>query len=79
MFRLQYSSYSHKSFMFLRQPKVADEIVLIWRNLIPPGRFLDRADEKELGEDEEYTSGRWVEVGDTRAKTKTCQCLRGKV
>ena len=60
------------------QPKVADEIIHIWRNLSPPGRFLTRIDTDEVEDDDDYTAGRWQDVGDSRAKTKTCQCLRGK-
>lgn len=59
------------------QPKIADEIVTVWRGLIPPGRFLARADDDDLSKDDDYTTGRWRDVGDARAKTKTCQCLRG--
>lgn len=51
----------------------------IWRNLTPPGRFLARCDDTEdLEEDDDYTTGKWRDVGDSRAKTKTCQCLRGE-
>ena len=51
----------------------------MWRGLIPPGRFLARVDgDDDLGKDDDYTTGRWRDVGDPRAKTKTCQCLRGK-
>lgn len=57
---------------------MADEIVHFWRNLKPPGRFLTRCDSEQIEEDDDYTAGRWRDVGDSRAKTKTCQCLRGK-
>ena len=57
---------------------MADEIVHCWRNLKPPGRFLTRCNADEVEEDDDYTAGRWRDVGDSRAKTKTCQCLRGE-
>ena len=63
------------------KPKVAQEVVNMWRNLTPPGRFLARYDEEDDDgneDDEDYTAGRWRDVGNSRAKTKTCQCLRGK-
>jgi len=63
-----------------QQPKIADEIVHIWRNMIPPGRFLTRLQnaDTQLNNDGDSTRGRWMDVGDTRAKKKTCQCLRGE-
>eukprot|EP00797_Seminavis_robusta_P023650 Sro390_g132810.1 Transcriptional regulator (557) ;mRNA; f:22799-25042 len=63
------------------KPKVADEIVHVWRNLTPPGRFLTRCggdDDNEGNDNEDFSGGRWVDVGNSRAKTKTCQCLREK-
>ncbi|GAX09689.1 hypothetical protein FisN_19Lh152 [Fistulifera solaris] len=49
------------------KPKVARELVHMWKQLDPPGRFLQRADESNLG---------WIEVCDKKAQEKASQCLR---
>ena len=46
------------------KPLVAREVVHLWRNMTPPGRYLEK-----IGES-------WNEVGDQRAREKTSQCLR---
>lgn len=50
------------------KPKVAGELVAIWRKLDPPGRFLARCESNHTNP--------WVDVGDHRARQKTSQCLR---
>ena len=52
----------------LDKPRVALEIVRLWRAQIPPGRFL-KLDEK---------TGLWNDVGDKKAREKTSQALREK-
>jgi hypothetical protein len=54
------------------KPFVAEEVVQIWRNLDPPGRFLIRTD-PVLGDD-----STWHDVGDKRARKKASQALREK-
>ena len=54
------------------KPFVAEEVVQIWRNLDPPGRFLIRTD-PSLGDD-----STWHDVGDRRARKKASQALREK-
>jgi len=49
------------------KPMVSREVVAIWRNLNPPGRFL--AQEKGV-------SVCWNDVGDKKAREKASQCLR---
>jgi hypothetical protein len=49
------------------KPKVARELVHMWKQLDPPGRFLQRADESKLD---------WIEVCDKKAQEKASQCLR---
>lgn len=50
------------------KPKVAREVVNIWRNQEVPGRFLSKADK---GKD-----SLWYDVGEQRAREKASQCLR---
>lgn len=54
------------------KPFVAEEVVQIWRNLNPSGRFLIRTD-PSLGDD-----STWHDVGDRRARKKASQALREK-
>jgi hypothetical protein len=54
------------------KPLVAEEVVQIWRNLDPPGRFLIRTD-PSLGDD-----STWHDVGNRRARKKASQALREK-
>lgn len=54
------------------KPKVAGEVVDLWRKLTPPGRFLMRCD------DDQGDMSLWSDVGDRRARQKTSQCLREK-
>jgi len=51
------------------KPNVAKEVVHIWRNLTPPGRFLKLISNSE-------GSGSWYDVGDAKAREKASQCLR---
>lgn len=54
------------------KPKVAREVVSIWRSLVPPGRFLTKAArDKSKGQDV-----LWHDVGDQKAREKASQCLR---
>lgn len=52
------------------KPKVAMEVVQIWRSLDPPGRFLAKTD-LSMGDD-----SLWHDVGDKKAREKASQCLR---
>lgn len=54
------------------KPKVALEVVQIWRGLDPPGRFLTKTHTK-LGD-----ASPWHDVGDKKAREKASQCLREK-
>ena len=65
------------------KPKVSREVVKIWRNLEPPGRFLaisNTHNARKVSQDEE--TGRmhdvevWHDVGNKKAQEKTSQCLR---
>lgn len=48
------------------KPKVAMEVVQMWRRLDPPGRFLAKTAGEKF----------WNEVGDKKAREKASQCLR---
>lgn len=50
------------------KPKVARELVQTWKQLDPPGRFLQRAEEENKLD--------WIEVCDKKAQEKASQCLR---
>ena len=52
------------------KPKVAMDVVQIWRNLEPPGRFLTKTDASQ-GDD-----SLWHDVGDKKAREKASRCLR---
>ena len=52
------------------KPMVSREVVMIWRNLNPPGRFLKQQ------HSEDGKSGLWDDVGDKKAREKASQCLR---
>jgi len=54
------------------KPMIAREVVAIWRNLKPPGRFLEQKTSKYAGEN----NIQWKDVGDKKAREKTSQCLR---
>jgi len=64
----------------VEKPNVARDVVEIWRNLQPPGRFLARCNEKKKdGKKDSPENGNedaWFEVGDKRAREKASQCLR---
>ena len=54
------------------KPKVAREVVAIWRKQDPPGRFLTKASrDKSKGQET-----LWRDVGDQKAREKASQCLR---
>jgi len=68
--------YEHK-FRYLAaskvdKPKVAREVVGLWRQQIPPGRFLTKA-AKNKSKGHEIS---WHDVGDQKAREKASQCLR---
>ncbi len=52
----------------LDKPKVALNVVHIWRAMNPPGRFLEQ----------DKRTGLWNDVGDDKAREKTSQALREK-
>jgi hypothetical protein len=49
------------------KPMVARQVVQMWRNQNPEGRFLGKSPEE---------GGGWVDVGDQKAREKASQCLR---
>lgn len=61
------------------KPKVAREVVQIWRKFDPPGRFLQRMDDK-MGcgstSTDNANTAIWYDVGDKKAREKASQCLR---
>lgn len=59
------------------KPKVARDVVALWRKQDPPGRFLCRKDETKRGPGSiKDDSNIWIEVGDKKAREKASQCLR---
>jgi len=59
------------------KPKVARQVVALWRKLDPPGRFLARQDESKRGPGSVKAQDNvWYEVGDKKAREKASQCLR---
>ena len=50
------------------KPIIAMEVVRIWRDLSPPGRFLRKDDE----------TGLWDDIGDEDARIKCSQTLRDR-
>jgi hypothetical protein len=61
----------------VEKPKVARQVVILWRKLDPPGRFLARKDETKRGPGSVKASDNvWYEVGDKKAREKASQCLR---
>mmetsp|Transcript_48773 Transcript_48773/g.56983 ORF Transcript_48773/g.56983 Transcript_48773/m.56983 type:complete len:610 (+) Transcript_48773:178-2007(+) len=61
---------THKSRYYkapkLDKPKVAREVMILWREQDPPGRFL--------GKDPKTSA--WNDVGDQKSREKASQCLR---
>jgi len=55
------------------KPKVAKELVRIWRKLDPPGRFLQRI---EVSTPSNAKATDWYEVAYKKAQEKASQCLR---
>jgi len=51
------------------KPGVAEEVLVLWKNMNPPGRFLDRLHSDAMV---------WHEVDNVKARQKTSQCLREK-
>ena len=59
------------------KPIVALEIVLRWKSMSPPGRFLSKkSSSKKGGKDSEDISGGWYEIPDEQASRKVAQRLR---
>ena len=59
------------------KPKVAAEVVRLWRALDPPGRFLSRKDKSRKGPGSVKADGTvWYDVGNKKAREKASQCLR---
>jgi len=56
------------------KPKVAREVVKLWRQMDPPGRFLAKQESTKGPTGEEKNL--WHEVGDKKAREKASQCLR---
>jgi hypothetical protein len=61
----------------VEKPKVAREVVQLWRAQNPPGRFLTRKDDSRKGPGSVKAEGNiWFDVGDKKAREKASQCLR---
>ena len=61
----------------VEKPKVAREVVQLWRAQDPPGRFLARKDDSRKGPGSVKAEGNvWYDVGDKKAREKASQCLR---
>ena len=69
------------------KPKVAKEVVQIWKSLTPPGRFLQKKESSNAGNSPQSpssdasksdgsTDSAWVPVSDKKAREKASQCLR---
>ena len=55
------------------KPKVARDVVQIWRAQSPPGRFLTKSSAETASKSKEVL---WHDVGDQKAREKASQCLR---
>jgi len=55
------------------KPKVARDVVHIWRAQEPPGRFLTKSSATTASKSKEKI---WHDVGDQKAREKASQCLR---
>jgi len=53
------------------KPHVAREVVKIWKNQMPPGRFLIKNSTSD-----DVSSDSWYVIDDSKAREKTSQCLR---
>jgi len=61
----------------VEKPKVAREVVNLWRQMQPPGRFCARIDLSKKGPGSVKAADNvWYEVGDKKAREKASQCLR---
>lgn len=61
----------------VEKPKVAREVVNLWRGMTPPGRFLTRKNDAAKGPGSVKAEGVvWIDVGDKKAREKASQCLR---
>jgi len=54
------------------KPRIAREVVKIWRDQSPPGRFLMKANI----DDDSGSEDSWYDIGDGKAREKASQCLR---
>lgn len=67
----------------VEKPRVAREVVKIWRKQEPPGRFLQKKDGGASSTNGDTCNSRddsltatWVEVSEKKAQEKASQCLR---
>lgn len=61
----------------VEKPKVAREVIKLWRSLGPPGRFLARKDDSRKGPGSVKAEGNiWSDVGGKKAREKASQRLR---
>lgn len=60
------------------KPKIAEDVVSMWRTMKPPGRFLSRKDDKDVKGNSERKDEHavWFDVGDKKARLKTSMALR---
>ena len=59
------------------KPKIAEEVVHMWRKMNPPGRFLSPKNEDEEGNIEKKDGSTvWYDVGDKKARLKASMALR---
>ena len=58
-----------------QKPRVAEEVVKVWRALKPAGRFLARKSDSSL-KDGDLRKAIWYDVGDKRAREKASMSLR---
>lgn len=57
----------------VKKPEVAREVVSMWRNMSPPGRFLAMSRTNGTLSSDPIV---WHDVGDVKARMKVSQCLR---
>lgn len=60
----------------IEKPSVAREVVELWKQATPPGRFLTRKETAEETKNGGSDVVIWVEVAEKKAREKASQCLR---
>jgi len=60
----------------VEKPNVAREVVKIWRDQEPPGRFLMKVNPQKHDNADGNMEVLWYDVGDDKARMKASQCLR---